>query len=101
MTVPISESAEDGLVKRARNAFSRGDYKLAMNIYQQAGNQYGSSLFDVNIQICERRMRKRDDVVVSAVPENPISKQLAETQALLELYYRRCQKLEHCQLDGG
>ena len=95
---------EKDLVKRAHSAFNQGDYQSAIELYQQAANQYGQSLFNVNIKICEQRLQKPGQVIKSAPQsaENiPIAQQLAETQELLEHYYRRCQELEYRLQDAG
>ncbi|MBE0464409.1 hypothetical protein [Halomonas colorata] len=95
---------EKDLVKRAHGAFNQGDYQNAIALYQQAAYQYGQHLFDVNINICEQRLQKPNQVISSAPksPESiPIIQQLAETQELLEHYYRRCQELEYRLQDEG
>ncbi|MGP5191731.1 hypothetical protein [Vreelandella alkaliphila] len=89
---------EKDLVKRAHDAFHQGDYQRAIALYQQAAYQYGQNLFDVNIKICEQRLQKPGLVVKNApksVESIAIAQQLAETQELLEYYYRRCQELEY------
>lgn len=95
---------EKDLVKRAHDAFKQNDYQNAITLYQQAAYQYGQSLFDVNIKICEQRLQKSGQVIQHA-PKSaetiPIAQQLAETQELLEYYYRRCQELEYRLQDAG
>ncbi|CAH1043982.1 hypothetical protein [Halomonas sp. TD01] len=95
---------EKDLVKRAHDAFNHGDYQDAITLYQQAAYQYGQSLFDVNIRICEQRLQKPGQLM-KRVPKSsdaiPVAQQLAETQELLEYYYRRCQELEYRLNDAG
>ncbi|MGE6606448.1 hypothetical protein ACQKE4_07985 [Halomonas sp. NPDC076908] len=95
---------EKDLVKRAHNAFNQGDYQNAISLYQQAAYHYGQQLFDINIQICEQRLQQPNQVFKSA-PKSadamPVAQQLAETQELLEHYYRRCQELEYRLQDAG
>lgn len=89
---------EKDLVKRAHDVFNQGEYEHAIELYQQAAYQYGKSLFDVNIRLCEQRLQKPGQVIQSAPSSTdnlPVAQQLAETQALLEHYYRRCQELEY------
>lgn len=95
---------EKDLVKRAHDAFNQGDYQDAIMLYQQAAYQYGQSLFDVNIRICEQRLKKPGQVLKSmskSADTIPVAQQLAETQELLEYYYRRCQELEYRLKDVG
>ncbi|WP_434986166.1 hypothetical protein [Vreelandella zhaodongensis] len=95
---------EKNLVKRAHNAFNEGDYQHAIALYQQAAYQYGQHLFDVNIKICEQRLQKPGGIFKSAPKSGetiPVAQQLAETQELLEYYYRRCQELEYRLQDAG
>ncbi|AIA76754.1 hypothetical protein FF32_18460 [Halomonas campaniensis] len=103
---------EKDLVKRAHSAFNQGDYQHAIALYQQAAYQYGQHLFDVNVNICEQRLQKSGHVVMGtprvaprSVPKSvdaiPVAQQLAETQELLEHYYRRCQELEYRLQDVG
>lgn len=94
------------IVKHANAAFRQGDYHTAKQLYQQAANQYGSRLFEVNLALCERRMQSSAVANPNALPtsgigsnSSAISRQLAETQALLEHYYARCQELEHQLMD--
>lgn len=95
---------EKDLVKRAHDAFNQGDYQAAITLYQQAAYQYGQSLFDVNIRICEQRLQSPGRIIKSAPKHSdviPVAQQLAETQELLEYYYRRCQELEYRLNDAG
>lgn len=95
---------EKDLVKRAHNAFNQGNYQSAIELYQQAAHQYGQSLFDVNIRICEQRLQMPGQLTRNAPKSTdaiPVSQQLEETQALLEHYYRRCQELEYRLQDAG
>ncbi len=95
---------EKDLVKRAHAAFNQGDYQNAIKLYQNAASQYGKSLFDVNVRLCEQKLGNPGQATKTAprsVDNTPVAKQLAETQALLEHYYRRCQDLEYHLQDAS
>lgn len=44
------------IVRRANDAFKKGDYQNAKSLYQQAAEQYGVQLFNTNIKLCEYRI---------------------------------------------
>jgi len=95
---------EKDLVKRAHDAFNQGDYQHAIALYQKAANQYGQSLFDVNIRMCKQQLQGLGRIFKSepkSADAIPVAQQLAETQELLEHYYRRCQELEYRLQDAG
>lgn len=92
------------LVKRAHSAFKQCEYQHAIELYQQAAYQYGQSMFDANIRLCEKRLTKPGQAIQAApqsAANTPIAQQLDETQTLLEHYYRRCQELEYRLQDAG
>ncbi|QBJ78605.1 glycosyltransferase [Aquitalea sp. USM4] len=43
------------IVRRAYDAFCRGDYEMALDNYQQAGNSIGHKFFSANTQLCRNR----------------------------------------------
>lgn len=92
---------EKNLVKRAYEAFKLNNYSEALTLYQKAAVTYGGEFFKVNITLCEQRLKgsKSKDPVLPGSPAE--SRQLNETQRLLEHYYCRCQELEYQLLDNA
>lgn len=91
------------IVKQANAAFRQRDYSRAKRLYQQAAAHYGGSLFEANLALCERRLQSSSAPSTQATrgdDSHPaVSRQLAETQKLLEQYFARCQELEHQLMD--
>ncbi|CAM3611804.1 hypothetical protein [Halomonas lysinitropha] len=95
-----SATGSPGLARRAARAFQKGDYTHALGLYREAASQYGDALFRANIILCERRLEAPK--AAASVPEpQALSRQLAETQRLLEHYFNRCETLEHRLLERG
>lgn len=109
------DQTEARIVPRALSAYKRGDYRTAKWLYEEAARRYGDSLFSANLTLCEKALRNSDcpiDECASGgsaattseggLPGNDatsaISRQLAETQSLLEKYFIRCQELEQQML---
>lgn len=90
-------STNASISKLASEAFARGDYERAHQLYSELSATMGDNLVKANLAICERRLRTGVDSKLEA-PETSLETQLEETQRLLEVYYRRCQVLEQ-QLD--
>lgn len=89
------------IVASASKQYREGNYQEALTLYQKAAAVYGSSLFKLNITLCEQRLRSNDQRE-PVLPGSPAeSKQLSETQELLEYYYRRCQELEYKLLENA
>jgi hypothetical protein len=92
------------IVKQANAAFRQRDYSRAKRLYQQAAAHYGGSLFEANLTLCERRLQSPSEANASVLSQSggdssAVSRQLAETQKLLEQYFARCQELEHQLMD--
>lgn len=97
------------IVKQAVACFKQGDFSQAKRLYQQAADQYGPRLFANNIRLCELRIGQPaanqpliEATAKSAVTNNSaedLSRQLAETQTLLEHYYTKCQQMEYQLMD--
>lgn len=102
-THAASATASPGLARRAASAFQQGDYAQALGLYRQAARQYGDALFRANITLCERRLEAPTTAAPTATATAPqaLSRQLAETQRLLEHYFNRCETLEHRLLERG
>ena len=47
----------NSLVKRASDAYRKGNFKEACALYQQAASVYGEKLFSVNIRLCHERLQ--------------------------------------------
>lgn len=90
-------SNNSSTIKLAAEAFGRGDYERAHQLYSELSATIGDNLVKANLEICERRLRINVESKLQC-PENSLEKQLEETQRLLEVYFRRCQVLEQ-QLD--
>lgn len=98
-----------GIVRRAVTLFKEGDFKQAKSLYQQAADQYGSQLFANNIRLCELRMAQPAVNQKRVKPREPngnasgdtseLSRQLDETQKLLEYYYTRAREMEYQLMD--
>ena len=87
------------IVANAAKYFREGNYQEALSLYQQAAKLYDTRFFRANIAVCQQRIngKKPSDQVRQALPAE--SRQLKETQGLLEHYYRRCQELEYQLLE--
>lgn len=70
---------EKNLVKRAYEAFKLGDYKAAKALYEKASQQYGESLFYLNIALCEKYLQ------VAEGKEPPTVKLLVESTEVKKL----------------
>lgn len=46
----------NSLVKKASDYFRSGNYEAALSVYKQAALKYGSRAFDLNIEICQRKV---------------------------------------------
>ncbi|MGP9658457.1 hypothetical protein ACT3S5_10485 [Halomonas sp. AOP31-B1-25] len=89
------------IVASASKHYLAGNYDEALRLYKQAAAAYGNTLFEANITLCEKRL-KGGGSVNPVLPGSPAeSRQLIETQGLLEHYYRRCQELEYQLLDNA
>lgn len=110
------DHSKTNIVPRAISAYNRGDYQTAKALYQEAARRYGESLFSANLQLCQKALRNDEAsmentaagnfAVTTSEGDSPgddatsaVSRQLAETQTLLEKYYSRCQELEHQLMD--
>ncbi|MGJ7461882.1 hypothetical protein ACR80S_12345 [Halomonas sp. MA07-2] len=58
----ILQGANPPLTRRAAEAFNRGDYEDAYNLYLQAARLYGEALFRANIVLCEKRIGVTQEV---------------------------------------
>lgn len=87
------------IVANAAKYFREGNYQEALSLYQQAAKYYDARFFSANIALCQWRIngtRPAESIVPGSPAESRrLSKQLDETQGLLERYYRRCQELEY------
>lgn len=89
------------VVAKASQSFRHGNYQEALTLYQKAATLYGSQLFSANITLCQQRLDTQHDKQ-PVLPGSPAeSRQLKETQGLLEHYYRRCQELEYQLLENA
>ncbi|MCO7227692.1 hypothetical protein NH398_00385 [Halomonas sp. CnH100-B] len=97
-------SVEPLVIKRAMQAFRKGDYATAKMFYQKAAKQYGAHLFKANLYLCDKYAGSGSKQL-TAMPESmtgqadQAQRQLQETQQLLEHYYQRCQELEYQRLE--
>ncbi|WP_030071917.1 hypothetical protein [Halomonas alkaliantarctica] len=88
------------IVASASKHYREGNYREALTFYQKAAATYGSALFKTNIMLCEQRL-KTSSTKEPVLPGSPAeSRQLSETQHLLEHYYQRCQELEYQLLEN-
>lgn len=53
---------EFSLVRQAFEEYRRGNYLAALSIYRQLGNQLGLETFAANIYLCEKQLRKKQDL---------------------------------------
>lgn len=87
------------VIKKAAFAYRSGKFFEALELYQQAGKLYGESLFYANIMLCNRTIQSVDsksaDKYIPLSEDIDIIKQLTDTQARLEYYFIKCQKLEN------
>lgn len=88
------------IVANAARQYREGKYREALALYQKAANTYGSALFKANIMLCEQRLQPKGKAPV-LLGSPAVSRQLTETQELLEYYYHRCQELEYTLLDNA
>tara|TARA_Y100001001_G_scaffold163790_1_gene193870 strand:+ start:13176 stop:13472 length:297 start_codon:yes stop_codon:yes gene_type:complete len=95
---------QQSIIKQATQHFRKGDFQRAKASYQQAAELYGTRLFANSIRLCELRMGQQ--IAPEKGPATPalgngndVSRQLEETQNLLEHYYTRCQELEYQLMD--
>jgi hypothetical protein len=100
-------------IKQANQAFKKGDYTKALELYQQLSHTMDVSLFNINIQLCQKRLSNSPQPVSKSLSTIPSSQatsdigvtkqnsttQLIQTQALLEHYFTKAQQLEYQLLD--
>lgn len=91
------------VVKQATQAFAAGQYDKALDLYKKAANTYGKALFEVNIALCQRRLKNAAAEVTNIDgaqgQDITLEQQLQNTQQLLEYYFTRSQELEQQLLD--
>ncbi|MDH2299199.1 hypothetical protein [Cobetia sp. 29-18-1] len=95
------------IVENAARYFKQGDFHKARELYQKVAARYGVSIVEVNLSLCDqainpsRKMTFADngeeEILYSnsgmiSLPAQKISKQLQETQSLLEKYFILSQK---------
>jgi len=80
-------------VKQAAEAFAKGDYERAHQLYSELSATLGDGVVKANLELCERRLRSSVEANTEP-PKASLETQLKETQRLLEVYYRRCQVLQ-------
>lgn len=87
------------IVANASKNFREGNYQEALSLYQKANQFYEGGFFNANITLCQQRINKEgaSELVLPGSPAE--SRQLKETQSLLEHYYKRCQELEYTLLE--
>ncbi len=87
------------IIKKAAFAYSSGKYFEALELYKEAGKLYDESLFYANIMLCNRAMQNIDGVntykYIPLSEDIDITKQLSDSQAHLEYYFIKSQKLEN------
>jgi len=90
------------IVENAARCFKQGDFHTARELYQKVAAYYGESIVVVNLSLCNQAI-KNSYKMTSAVDEEgateyrkcdvfnastqQISRQLQETQSLLEKYF--------------
>ncbi|WP_341218387.1 glycosyltransferase [Neptunomonas phycophila] len=52
--------SSETIVKKAADSYKEGNYEAALNFYLRAANLYGESLFQVNIEMCKRKIRNNE-----------------------------------------
>lgn len=90
------------IVKKAAQAFTSGQFDTALDLYKKAANTYGQAMFEVNITLCQRRLKNALAATHAEVSQEQgvsLEQQLQSTQQLLEYYYTRSQELESQLLD--
>lgn len=94
--------SQETIVKQASSALKAGNYQAACELFKKAAERYGQKLFEVNIRHCQRKLAEIGELPGGAVPQAAmsVSKQLRQTQQLLEHYVKRCQELEYRILDS-
>ena len=84
------------IVKQAMQAFTAGQFDTALDLYKKAANTYGKALFEVNIALCQRRLKNSPASNTEATQGQgtTVEQQLRNTQQLLEYYFTLSQELE-------
>lgn len=90
---------KQSLTQRASEAFLKGNYSQALNLYKEAADIYGETIFAVNIILCERKLARTVAIPTQKIFPPSIEQQLAKTQLLLEHYFNRTQELEYQLID--
>ena len=98
------QSQTSALVKDAAELFKAKQFQQAKELYIEAAKVLGERNFSINIALCDQKISGRSlpilsDTKANVVVEGGNSDQLAQTQALLEKYFNRCQELEYKLLD--
>lgn len=90
------------IVENAAQYFKQGDFHKARELYQRVASRYGVSIVEVNLSLCDqainpsRKMTFADNGEEATIysnsgvinaPTQQISRQLQETQLLLEKYF--------------
>ena len=68
----------NSLVKRASDAYRKGNFKEAYELYQQAASVYGEKLFSINIKLCQEKL-KTVGGKASVVDKAPTQKIVVQT----------------------
>lgn len=83
------------IVKQATQAFATGRFDTALDLYKKAADTYGKALFEVNIALCQRRLKNTAPQADGSSGQGiTVEQQLQNTQQLLEYYFTRSQELE-------
>lgn len=90
---------KQSLTQKAAKAFLEGDYSQALNLYKEAADIYGETIFGVNIILCERKLARTVATPIQESSPPTIEQQLVKTQQLLEHYFNRAQELEYQLID--
>lgn len=51
--------SSETIVKKAADSYKEGNYEAALNFYLRAADLYGESLFQVNIEMCKRKIKNK------------------------------------------
>lgn len=81
---------EKNLIKRAYDAFYQGDYTTAKALYEKASEQYGESLFHLNIVLCDKYLQAADGEVF---PKAQVCVESTEVKKLQEQIHDLQQQL--------